>query len=59
MGLAPAGSPIVALPDPTGATASRLEAAGLRIAGRGGCARLAFHVWNDESDVEAVLAAVR
>ncbi len=58
LGLAPAGSAIVSLPDPSGEVAARLVAADLRCAGRGGCARLAFHVWNDEEDVAAVLAAL-
>ncbi len=59
LGLEPAGSAIVSLPDPSGDVAARLAAAGLRAAGRGGCARVGFHVWNDECDVEAVLAALR
>ena len=59
LGLEPAGTAIVALPDPDGTVAARLSAAGLRAAGRGGCARVSFHVWNDEDDVAAVLAARR
>jgi selenocysteine lyase/cysteine desulfurase len=58
LGTAPGGTAIVSLPDPTGDVASRLAAAGLRTAGRGGCARLAFHVWNDDEDVAAALAAL-
>jgi selenocysteine lyase/cysteine desulfurase len=59
LGLEPAGRAIVSLPDATGEVAARLAAADLRHAGRGGSARLAFHVWNDEEDVAAVLAALR
>ncbi len=59
LGLPPGGSAIVSVPDPSGDLAARLAAAGLRTAGRGGCARLAFHVWNDEGDVAAALAALR
>lgn len=59
LGLPPAGSAIVSLADPSGEVAARLAAAGLRGAGRGGRARLAFHVWNDEEDVAAALAALR
>ncbi len=57
LGVEPAGSAIVSVPDPSGDAAARLAAAGLRTAGRGGYARLAFHVWNDDEDVAAALAA--
>ena len=59
LGLEPAGSAIVSIPDPSGRAPARLAAAGLRTAGRGGGVRLSFHVWNDERDVEAALAALR
>ena len=59
LGLDPAGTAIVSLADPSGDVAARLAATGLRCAGRGGCVRVGFHVWNDESDVAAVLAALR
>ncbi|UZN02783.1 aminotransferase class V-fold PLP-dependent enzyme [Cellulomonas sp. S1-8] len=59
LGLPPAGSAIVSLPDDdAGTVRARLTAAGLRVAGRGGGVRLAFHVWNDASDVERVAAAL-
>ena len=58
LGLEPAGTPIVSLPDPSGEIAARLAGADLRAAGRGGCARLSFHLWNDEQDVAAALAAL-
>ncbi|PJJ72041.1 selenocysteine lyase/cysteine desulfurase [Diaminobutyricimonas aerilata] len=50
---------IVTWPDPTGADLARLTAAGIRASGRAGRVRAAFHLWNDESDVAAVVAAVR
>ncbi|GIG41063.1 aminotransferase class V-fold PLP-dependent enzyme [Cellulomonas phragmiteti] len=59
LGLPAAGSAIVSLPDDdAGTVRARLTAAGLRVAGRGGGVRLAFHVWNDASDVERVVAAL-
>lgn len=58
LGVEPTGSAIVAIPDPSGDAAARLAAAGLRTAGRGGRARLAFHIWNDDEDVAAALAAL-
>jgi selenocysteine lyase/cysteine desulfurase len=57
--LEPAGSAIVAVPDPDGSAGARLARAGLRAAARGGCARLSFHVWNDDDDVVAALQALR
>ena len=59
LGLAPTGSAIVAVPDPRGTTGARLAAAGLKVAARGGSARLSFHVWNDDEDAAAVLTALR
>jgi selenocysteine lyase/cysteine desulfurase len=58
LGLAPGGSAIVTLPDPDGALRADLERAGCRVAGRAGRVRLAFHVWNDEADVERALSAL-
>jgi len=58
LGLAPAGSAIVLLPDADGSARARLTDAGLRVAGRGGGVRLAFHVWNDEDDVDRAVAAL-
>jgi selenocysteine lyase/cysteine desulfurase len=57
-GLAPAASAIVALSDPVGAIRARLERSGGTVAGRAGRVRLAFHVWNDEEDVELAARAV-
>ena len=58
-GLEPAGSAIVALDDPGAVLHGRLSSAGFSVAARAGKVRLAFHVWNDESDVERVLVALR
>jgi len=58
LGLPTAGSAIVSLPDPSGAVADRLRAAGCRVAGRAGGVRLAFHVWNDHDDVARALTAL-
>lgn len=59
LGLPPAGSAIVALPDDAaGSARARLTAAGLKVAGRGGRVRVAFHVWNDATDVDRAVAAL-
>ncbi len=58
LGLGPAGSAIVTLPDPDGARRAALEAAGCRVAGRAGRVRVAFHVWNDRADVDRALGAL-
>lgn len=57
LGLPPQGSAIVSL-DLPGAM-ERLTASGVTAASRGGRTRLAFHLYNDASDVDRVLAALR
>lgn len=57
--LPPAGSPILALPDPDGTLAAALDAAGLVVASRAGGVRIALHLWNDEESVERALQALR
>jgi selenocysteine lyase/cysteine desulfurase len=52
------GSPIVRVPG-TEADIERLSAAGIRCAGRAGAVRFAFHLYNDEADVDLALAALR
>jgi selenocysteine lyase/cysteine desulfurase len=52
-------SAIVTWTDPGGADLARLTSAGIVASGRAGRARVAFHVFNDESDVESALAALR
>jgi selenocysteine lyase/cysteine desulfurase len=59
LGLDPAGRPVVSLPDPDGARLARLEEAGATVAARAGRVRIAFHLWNDEADVELALRALR
>ena len=50
---------IVTWPDPDGADLRAITAAGIVASGRAGNARVAFHLWNDDDDVEAVLRALR
>lgn len=50
--------PIVTWPDADGRDLLRLIAAGIRVSGRAGRLRASFHLWNDASDVEAVLGAL-
>lgn len=59
--LAPAQrpTPIVTWPDADGCDLHRLEQAGVVASGRRGRARVAFHVFNDETDVARVVAALR
>jgi selenocysteine lyase/cysteine desulfurase len=49
---------IVTWADPDEADLSRLVAAGIRASGRAGRLRAAFHLWNTEADVAAVLDAL-
>lgn len=49
---------IVTWSDPGAADLAKLTAAGIRASGRAGRLRLAFHLWNDESDVAAVMNAL-
>jgi len=49
---------IVTWADPDGSDLTRLTDAGLTVSGRAGRLRAAFHLWNDESDVAAVVAAL-
>jgi selenocysteine lyase/cysteine desulfurase len=58
LGLPLTGSAIVTWPDETGADAAALAAAGIVASSRAGRARVAFHVWNDEAEVERVCAAL-
>lgn len=49
---------IVTWADPDGSDLKKLTDAGLTVSGRAGRLRAAFHLWNDESDVASVLAAL-
>lgn len=51
-------SAIVTWPDATGADLERLRTAGVVASGRNGCARIGFHVFNDEADVDLAAAAL-
>lgn len=59
LGIEPQGQPIVTWPDADGTSFSRLSYAGLTASHRAGRARVAFHVWNDEQDVDDALRALR
>ena len=50
---------IVSWPDVSGSDLVKLKAAGIRASGRAGRLRAAFHLWNTEDDVAAVVAALR
>ena len=58
LGLDPRGQAVVSLPDADGAQAAALARRGAVVAGRAGRVRIGFHLWNDESDVELVAAAL-
>lgn len=58
LGIAPQHQAIVTWPDESGHDLHKLAAAGIRASGRAGRLRAAFHLWNDESDVEGVLKAL-
>ena len=59
LGIPRQGQAIVTWPDETGRDLDRLTAAGIRAAGRAGRLRASFHLFNDESDVDAVVTALR
>ena len=56
LGLEPAGSAIVSVRQPN--AVARLTAAGVTVAGRAGAARLSFHLYNTEADVDRAVAAL-
>jgi selenocysteine lyase/cysteine desulfurase len=51
-------SAIVAWADPEGTGSAALAAAGIATSARAGRCRAAFHLWNDEADVTAVVEAL-
>lgn len=57
--LAPRGQSIIALDDPDTALLAAVRATGLTASGRDGRLRLAFHVWNDETDILRASDALR
>jgi selenocysteine lyase/cysteine desulfurase len=50
--LAPSNSAIVTWPDADGIELAALSRAGITASGRAGRARVAFHLWNDDEDVD-------
>ena len=50
---------IVTWPDESGDDVKKLISNGIKVSGRAGRLRAAFHLWNDESDVDAVLKTLR
>lgn len=58
LGLPPQGRPVVCLPDTDGHVLSALGRAGCTAVSRAGRARLGFHLWNDEQDVDRVVDAL-
>jgi selenocysteine lyase/cysteine desulfurase len=58
LGLAASDSAIVTWPDAEGDDLAALTAAGITASGRAGRARVAFHLWNDEEDVDLAARAI-
>lgn len=58
LGLPRRSQAIVAWPDADGSRLAALGAAGLVASGRAGCVRVAFHLWNTESDVTSIVEAL-
>jgi selenocysteine lyase/cysteine desulfurase len=56
--LGPSDSAIVAWPDPGGAALAAMTTAGITASGRAGRARVSFHLWNDEEDVDLTATAL-
>lgn len=50
---------IVSWPDSSGTDLGKLISAGVKASGRAGRLRASFHLWNDESDVDMVVRALR
>jgi selenocysteine lyase/cysteine desulfurase len=58
LGLGPSDSAIVSWADADGSQLAALTAAGVVAAGRAGRARVSFHLWNDEEDVDLAARAI-
>jgi len=58
LGLPEQHQAIVTWPDESGHDLKKLIDAGVRASGRAGRLRASFHLWNDESDVDAVVRAL-
>jgi selenocysteine lyase/cysteine desulfurase len=59
LGIPPQHQAIVTWPDASGHELRTLIDAGIRVSGRAGRLRASFHLWNDSTDVEAVVRALR
>jgi len=59
LGIPQQHQPIVTWPDSSGDDLRKLIDAGIRVSGRAGRLRASFHLWNDQSDVDAVAATLR
>jgi hypothetical protein len=59
LGIPRQGQAIVTWADPDKTDLGKLAAAGIKASGRAGRMRASFHLWNDESDVESVIRALR
>jgi len=58
LGLGASDSAIVTWPDAEGDDLAALTAAGVTASGRAGRARVAFHLWNDDEDVDLAARAI-
>ncbi|WP_448810397.1 aminotransferase class V-fold PLP-dependent enzyme [Agromyces bauzanensis] len=58
LGLEASDSAIVTWPDADGADLAALAAAGITASGRAGRARVAFHLWNDDEDVDLAASSL-
>ncbi len=56
--MAPSDSAIVTWPDADGTELAALSRAGITASGRAGRARVAFHLWNDDEDVDLAATAL-
>ena len=59
LGIAQQHQAIVTWPDESGGDVKKLVDNGIKVSGRYGRLRASFHLWNDESDVDAVLKTLR
>jgi selenocysteine lyase/cysteine desulfurase len=59
LSIPPQGQAIVTWADPDGADLRTLIDVGIRISGRAGRLRASFHLWNDPTDVTAVISALK
>lgn len=59
LSLAPTGSAIVTVPDPSGAAERSLRESGCTVSARAGNVRLGFHLWNTHGDVDVAAKKLR